>query len=94
MSIAVDIEREDFTVDEIPHRVLERGMEIAQEYIKAYDRVDATEDDKRLLKNWRDAHRQFHDRFRRWNDLVASMGGERAALKLVIQARGFTPSTG
>jgi len=92
MQIAVDIERGDFTVDEIPHRLLERGMEISQEYIQFYDQDDITDQDEQKLKRWHAEHHRRHSNFRRWNDLIASTGGERAALKLIIQARGIWPN--
>ncbi len=90
MRIAVEIERGDFTIYEVPGRVLARSLELSEIAIAELDRLGkpTKETEQRKLR-WIALRGAVSKLIRRWNDTVADFNGERAALRQVLERGGF-----
>jgi len=88
MKLAVELESGDFTIYEIPSRILDRSLELSELAIAELDRQSSKEAKERSLQ-WTALRGAVAKLKRRWNSTVADFKGERMALRRVLERGGF-----
>ena len=90
MRIAVELERGDFTIYEVPRRVLERSLELSEVAIAELERLGKpTKETEQRKSRWIALRGAGSKVLRRWDNTVADFKGERAALRQVLERGGF-----
>ncbi len=87
MRLAVDIERGDFTLGEVPGHLSERAIERADEWIAHYRREKQTDVSKHHAADWVVTRNSMVDLRRRWCESVDHYGSERAAIRQYLETR-------
>ena len=92
MKIAVDLERGDITINEVPRRLIERALDCSSIAIAEIKRIEKpTDDDVQRKLRWIAMRGSAYALIRRWDDAVADLNDESAALRRFTEVQGFPP---
>ena len=92
MGLAVDIERGDRTIADIPLVLLDRCATIADQVLSSFNmKEELTRNREEERLRWIAFNKKLKETRRHWIKTVADLGNEADAIQRMLETRGFVP---